>query len=226
MADRGLDPYRTLGVDPAAPEAELRAAYRRQVQLHHPDHNGGSAESARRFEEIQEAYAQIRVMRAGAARGGRSAPGGRRAAPRSTAGRRTTPGARTGAPRAAGRPGAGAGGDPAVEARLAALERELREAQRVREQARAAARRAGAEQAEEAAAQARPAADSGDPGRPSDEELGYISTDDSFSKIFADAASELSGRLAEASREHEVPRRLADLIDEIGSKLTGGPHEH
>lgn len=29
------------------------------MQLHHPDHNNGSLESARRFEEVQEAYAQI-----------------------------------------------------------------------------------------------------------------------------------------------------------------------
>jgi len=33
------------------------------VQLHHPDHNAGSPESARRFEEVQEAYAQIMAER-------------------------------------------------------------------------------------------------------------------------------------------------------------------
>jgi len=37
------DPYQTLGVDAGASDAELHAAYRRMVQLHHPDHNGGSA---------------------------------------------------------------------------------------------------------------------------------------------------------------------------------------
>jgi len=33
------------------------------VQLHHPDHNDGSPESARRFEEVQDAYAQIMAER-------------------------------------------------------------------------------------------------------------------------------------------------------------------
>jgi curved DNA-binding protein CbpA len=52
-------PYETLGVPPTATDAELRAAYRRLVQLHHPDHNHNSPESTRRFEEVQEAYAQV-----------------------------------------------------------------------------------------------------------------------------------------------------------------------
>ena len=68
-----MDPYATLGVSASVSDAELRAAYRRAVQRHHPDHNGGSAESARRFEEVQEAYAQIRATRAA---GGSSAGAG------------------------------------------------------------------------------------------------------------------------------------------------------
>ena len=48
-----------LGVRPGVSDEEIRAAYRRLVQLHHPDHNKGSLESARRFEEVQEAYAHI-----------------------------------------------------------------------------------------------------------------------------------------------------------------------
>ena len=62
--------------------------------------------------------------------------------------------------------------------------------------------------------------------RPSDEELGYISTDDSFSKILRDAASGLSERLDEVqqeARDSPVTKRFADLIDELGSKLTGEP---
>jgi curved DNA-binding protein CbpA len=63
MPSRSRDPYQTLGVRANASDAELRAAYRRLVQLHHPDHNGGSADSARRFEEVQEAYARVRELR-------------------------------------------------------------------------------------------------------------------------------------------------------------------
>jgi hypothetical protein len=62
------------------------------------------------------------------------------------------------------------------------------------------------------------------PDRPSDEELGYYSTDDSFSKILDDVASEVSTRLSEADAQAApVKRRFADLIDELGSKLTGEP---
>ena len=64
MGGPAPDPYETLGVRANVTDAELRAAYRRAVQRHHPDHNGGSAESARRFEEIQDAYARIRSLRA------------------------------------------------------------------------------------------------------------------------------------------------------------------
>jgi RNase adaptor protein for sRNA GlmZ degradation len=109
-----------------------------------------------------------------------------------------------------------------VEARVADLERELRRARAERERARHVAREAAnAAEAERAAARARGEA----PERPSDEVLGYIHTDDSFSQIFADAASELSQRFSEARREHPVPKSVSDLIDELGSKLTGEPPE-
>lgn len=48
---------------PGVSDEELRVAYRQLVQLHHPDHNGGSIESARRFEEVQEAYGSIMRQR-------------------------------------------------------------------------------------------------------------------------------------------------------------------
>jgi curved DNA-binding protein CbpA len=176
------DPYATLGVSPAASDAELRAAYRRLVQLHHPDHNGGSRESALRFEAVQAAYAQVRALRA---TGASHATRGAQAPPYAA--------------------------DPGLDSRLADMEEELRAAQAAREKARQAVREAAA------AAEPRP--------RATDEELGYIKTDDSFSKILADAASELSEHLSEA-REHGVPKRLSDLIDELGSKLTGEPPEH
>jgi curved DNA-binding protein CbpA len=55
------DPYRVLGVSPQASSEELHDAYRRLVKVHHPDRNGGSEESARRFAEIQEAYEEVRA---------------------------------------------------------------------------------------------------------------------------------------------------------------------
>jgi DnaJ domain len=54
------DPYRVLGVPRDASNEELHDAYRRLVKLHHPDRNGGSAESSRRFQEIQAAYEAVR----------------------------------------------------------------------------------------------------------------------------------------------------------------------
>jgi curved DNA-binding protein CbpA len=178
------DPYQTLGVTHGASDQEIRSAYRRLVQLHHPDHNGGSQESERRFEEVQEAYAQIRELR----------KAGAGARPR-TASQPPPPPPRF---------------DDDVEARAAALERELRRAHEARERARQAAREA-------AAATARR------PDRPTDEELGYVETEDSFSKILADARTELSDRFSDA-REHPVVRRVSNLIDELddlASKLTG-----
>lgn len=163
------DPYAILGVSPGASDRELQAAYRRLAQAHHPDHNQGSAESARRFEEIQEAYARVRILRAGA--------------------------------RAKDSPT-----DPDVETRLADLERELREAQEARERARRAAAQAAARAA---------------PERPSDEELGYVTTNDSFGKILADARSELAGRFAEA-HEESAGERVADFLDELAAKLRRG----
>jgi len=133
-------------------DEELRAAYRRLVQLHHPDHNNGSRESARRFEEVQDAYAAITHERR----------------------RRPTP------PRSAPPPPPST---PDVEQRLADLERELREkARAARERAQRAAREAAA-----AAASKTKRSD-----RPSDEELGYIKTDDSLGKIVADGLDEFA----------------------------------
>ncbi|MGO9753786.1 MAG: J domain-containing protein [Solirubrobacteraceae bacterium] len=189
MARSGGDPYAVLGVQRSASDAELRSAYRRLVQLHHPDHNAGSAESARRFTEVQEAYAEIQKLRG-------SATGEHR--PSSSPPRQ--------APRQAPRPGA----DADVESRLADLERGLRAARIARERAQEAA------SATAAAAATRKAVDG--TGRPSDEELGYYTTDDSFSKIVADARSELSDIYAEA-RQQPIVKHVAELIDELASRL-------
>ena len=164
MPRQRRDPYEVLGVAADATDADVRAAYRRLVQVHHPDHNGGSAESARRFEEVQEAYAKVRAQRAAPPPTGAEAPS--RAQPRP----------------------ARAGSDPDVDARLAKMETELRRAHEARERARRAAQEAAAE------------ADRRQ--RPSDEELGYVTTDDSFSKIFDDAGAELAKLLRDLREQH------------------------
>jgi curved DNA-binding protein CbpA len=145
------------------------------VQLHHPDHNNGSPESARRFEEVQEAYAQIQHLR-----------------------QRTPPPRRSPDPPPT---------NSDVEQRLAEIERDLREKARVaRERAQRAARQA--------------ASTASKPKRPSDEELGYIKTDDTLGKILADARKEFVERLDDA-RDEPLSHRVADLLDEFGAKLKG-----
>jgi curved DNA-binding protein CbpA len=179
----------------------LRAAYRRLVQLHHPDHNGGSPEAARRFEEVQEAYAAVRRLRQAGGPAGTSAGG--RGRPSSGAQAATDP--------------APAAGDPDLEARLAAMERELRDARDARERAARDARRAQEQTLREVREMA---TDGGE--RASDEELGYISTDDSFTKILDDAAAELADRVGEA-RSSPAAHRVADLIEELSARLRGEP---
>jgi curved DNA-binding protein CbpA len=184
------DPYETLGVARSATDAEVRAAYRRLVQLHHPDHNGGSVEAARRFEAVQEAYAEVRRLRADGATAGRAS--GARAS-------------------GAGASAAGSG-DPDLEGRLAAMERELARAREARDRAAQEARRA----TEQTIRDVREMAGR----RASDEDLGYVHTDDSFSQILDDAAAELSERFTEA-RDSPAGHRVSDLIDELADKLTG-----
>ncbi len=153
------------------------------MQLHHPDHNGGSAESALAFEAVQTAYAEALGRRAAQTADRSSTAGSSGSA---------TEGAKRRQPNQANQPAP----DPQVESRIAELERELRAAQAARERARAAAQAA-----------ARAAAADATPARASDEELGYVKTDDSFTQILADARSELSKLYAEARERGESLRR-------------------
>jgi curved DNA-binding protein CbpA len=215
------DPYKTLGIPHSATDAEIRAAYRHQVQLHHPDHNGGSAESTRRFEEVQEAYAMIRKLQQG--KGTSGATSARRPSPPPPPPRPTGP------------------VDPGLDARLAELDRELKRQREAKQEAVRNAQRIR----EDALRQAREATRA-DAGGPSDEDLGYVTTDDSFSSIFDDAASEWAKRFSEAKQSSEAKRsakpkpkpkpsaeakpespqepvteRLADLFDGWGARLRG-----
>jgi curved DNA-binding protein CbpA len=207
------DPYRVLGIPHSATDSEIRAAYRLEVKRHHPDHNGGSPESARQFEAVQEAYALIRKLQQDKRTSGATA--------RRRASRASPPPPRTGP------------GDAGVDARLEELDRELKRQREAKRQAERNAQRIR----EEALRQAREATRA--EGGASDEELGYVTTDDSFSAIFDDAAAEWSERLSEHKPEHEskqqrkpksesepepVTERLADLLDGLGARLRGEKH--
>ena len=105
-----------------------------------------------------------------------------------------------------------AGGDPDLDARLAAMEQELKGARDARDRAAREARRA----TEQTIRDVREMAGK----RPSDEDLGYYTTSDSFSQILDDAAVELSERFTEA-RDSPAGHRVSDIIDELAHKLTG-----
>ncbi len=56
MAD---DPYRILGVQKDATDAEIKRTYRKLARQHHPDRNPDDAAAEERFKAIQAAYDQI-----------------------------------------------------------------------------------------------------------------------------------------------------------------------
>jgi hypothetical protein len=202
MSEAALDPYVVLGVSHDVSDIELRRVYRGLVKRYHPDHNGGSAESAARFAQIQNAYDQIAHNRTAPAQPASSATGNTRGT------------------RAAGGAGAASSGkarqragEPDIEGRIASLEREMaaiREAERRRAEQQARLAREQARRAAESAA----AAGSGqaERRRPTDEELGYYTTDDSFTKIIDDAAEQLGERLRKSDAKRQFTRRLSDFF--------------
>ena len=54
------DPYKVLGVSPDASDDEIKRAYRKLAKKYHPDVNPGDAEAARKMQEINAAYEQIK----------------------------------------------------------------------------------------------------------------------------------------------------------------------
>ncbi len=54
------DPYKVLGLDSSASDEEVKRAYRRLAKKYHPDLNPGDQEAARKMQEINAAYDQIK----------------------------------------------------------------------------------------------------------------------------------------------------------------------
>ena len=54
------DPYQVLGVSPDASDEEIKAAYRKLAKKYHPDRNPGDQEAAKKMQEINAAYEQIK----------------------------------------------------------------------------------------------------------------------------------------------------------------------
>ena len=54
------DPYKVLGVSPNATDEEIKQAYRRLAKKYHPDRNPGDQEAAKRMQQVNAAYEQIK----------------------------------------------------------------------------------------------------------------------------------------------------------------------
>ncbi len=72
------DPYQVLGLERGASDEEVKKAYRRLAKKYHPDANPGDAEAARKMQEINAAYEQIKnpPQSGGAGYGGEPYTGG------------------------------------------------------------------------------------------------------------------------------------------------------
>ena len=54
------DPYKVLGVNPDASDEEIKRAYRRLARQYHPDLNPGDEVAARKMQQVNAAYEQIK----------------------------------------------------------------------------------------------------------------------------------------------------------------------
>ncbi len=54
------DPYKVLGLAPDASDEDVKRAYRRLAKKYHPDLNPGDQEAARKMQEVNAAYDQIK----------------------------------------------------------------------------------------------------------------------------------------------------------------------
>ena len=74
------DPYKVLGVSPNASDEEIKKAYRSLAMKYHPDRNPGDQEAAKKMQQINAAYDQIKnpesYRRTGGQSGGYGSYGG------------------------------------------------------------------------------------------------------------------------------------------------------
>lgn len=54
------DPYKVLGVSPDASDDEIKRAYRRLAKKYHPDLNPGDETAAKKMQQVNAAYEQIK----------------------------------------------------------------------------------------------------------------------------------------------------------------------
>lgn len=54
------DPYKVLGVSPDASDEEIKKAYRKLAKQYHPDLNPGDTEAAKKMQQVNAAYEQIK----------------------------------------------------------------------------------------------------------------------------------------------------------------------
>ncbi len=64
------DPYKVLGVSPNATDEEIKKAYRQLAKKYHPDRNPGDKEAAKKMQEVNAAYEQIKNPEKAQSQGG------------------------------------------------------------------------------------------------------------------------------------------------------------
>ena len=70
------DPYKVLGVSPDATDEQIKQAYRRLAKKYHPDLNPGDETAAKKMQEVNAAYEQIKNPEKASASQGQRGYGG------------------------------------------------------------------------------------------------------------------------------------------------------